>query len=143
MNLSLVWLVAGIALVVAELLSGTFYLLVLGAAAAIAALAAFLGAPFLMQVLVAGAVAVAGVMGLRAWGRGRNVAAMPPLDLDQAVTLERWVSREDRTARVRYRDAFWDAVVEGDVRGEPGEVLYIMAVEGSTLHVGRRTPAAG
>lgn len=141
MEPSLAWLIAGIALVVAEMLLGTFYLLVLGLACGVAAVVAHFGGSFLAQVLVAAALAIAGVLWVRARGAGRGTPDMPPLDLGQAVTLERWVSREDRTARVRYRDASWDAVVEGEVRGEPGEVLYISAVDGSTLHVGRRTAA--
>jgi hypothetical protein len=39
-----IWVIAGIALVVAELLSGTFYLLVLGVAAFVAAAVAWFGA---------------------------------------------------------------------------------------------------
>jgi regulator of protease activity HflC (stomatin/prohibitin superfamily) len=46
------------------------------------------------------------------------------------VTLDSWVNRDGARARVKYRDALWDAVVEGEVRGEPGEVFYIRAVDG-------------
>jgi membrane protein implicated in regulation of membrane protease activity len=141
MEPSLVWLIAGIALVVAEMMLGTFYLLVLGFASGIAALVAHFGGSFLTQVLVAAGIAIAGVLWLRMRGAAGSTPEMAPLDVGQSVTLERWVNREDRTARVRYRDASWDAVVEGEVRGEPGEVLYISAVDGSTLRVARRTPA--
>jgi membrane protein implicated in regulation of membrane protease activity len=142
MEPSLVWLIAGIALVVAEMMLGTFYLLVLGFASGIAALVAHFDGSFLTQVLVAAGIAIAGVLWLRARGASGSAPGMAPLDLGQSVTLERWVNREDRTARVRYRDASWDAVVEGEVRGEPGEVLYIRAVDGSTLHVARRRQAS-
>lgn len=136
-----IWVIAGIALVVAELMSGTFYLLVLGVAACVAGAVAWAGAPFLAQVAVAGAIAVAGVF----WIRGRRGALatpdMAPLDVGQPVTLQSWVSEPDRAARVMYRDALWDAVIEGDARGEAGEVFYITRIDGNTLRVAKHRPA--
>jgi membrane protein implicated in regulation of membrane protease activity len=138
---ALAWLVAGIALVVAELVTGTFYLLVLGVAAVVAAAVAYGGGPFLAQVIVAGAIAIAGVFWIRARRKALAVRAMPGLDVGQPVTLDSWVNRDDRFARVKYRDALWDAIVEGEFRGETGEVFYIRAVEGNTLHVAKHKPA--
>ena len=133
-----IWVVAGIALVVAELLSGTFYLFVLGIAAFVAAAVAWFGAPFLAQVVVAGAIAVAGVLWIRSRRSALATPDMPSLDVGQSVTLQSWVNPADRVARVKYRDALWDAVVEGEARGETGEVFYITRVEGSTLRVAKR-----
>jgi membrane protein implicated in regulation of membrane protease activity len=42
---------------------------------------------------------------------------------------------------VKYRDALWDAVVDGEFRGEAGEVFYIRSVSGNTLHVAKQKPA--
>jgi membrane protein implicated in regulation of membrane protease activity len=138
---SLAWLIAGVALVVVELMTGTFYLLVLGAAAFVASAVAFGGGGFLAQVLVAGAVAIAGIF----WIRSRKLASatppMPSLDLGQPVTLDSWVNREDRLARVKYREALWDAIVDGEARGEQGEVFYIRTVDGNTLRVAKERPA--
>ncbi|MET0680433.1 MAG: NfeD family protein, partial [Burkholderiales bacterium] len=64
--------------------------------------------------------------------------AMPSLDLGQPVTLDSWVNRGDRLAGVKYRDALWDAVVDGEFRGEAGEVFYIRSVSGNTLHVAKQ-----
>ena len=58
----LIWIIVGFALVIIELLTGTFYLLVLGLGAFAGALATWLGAPFLVQVLVTGVTA-----GIGAW----------------------------------------------------------------------------
>ncbi len=140
-----IWVIGGIALIVTELMSGTFYLLVLGIAAFVAGAVAWLGAPFLAQVTAAGVIAVAGVF----WIRNRRHALaspdMAPLDVGQPVTLQSWVSRADRAARVMYRDALWDAVIEGepgrDFGGESGEVFFITRVEGNTLRVAKRKPA--
>jgi membrane protein implicated in regulation of membrane protease activity len=138
---SLAWLIAGIALIVAELLTGTFYLLVLGIAALIAAAVAYGGGTFVVQVIVAGAIALAGIFWIRARKQALAVRPVPGLDIGQPVTLDSWVNREDRRARVKYRDALWDAVVEGDFRGEAGEVFYIRAAEGNTLRVGKHKAA--
>mgnify|MGYP001614665209 CR=1 FL=1 len=39
------------------------------------------------------------------------------------------------------RDALWDAQVAGDASGEPGEILYIVSVDGNTLKVSKTRPA--
>lgn len=141
MDAPLVWLIVGILLVVTELVTGTFYLLLLGVAAFAAAGGAQFGASFILQVLIAGAIAIAGVLWIRASRKSRVTPDMQPLDIGQSVTFESWVSRDDRVARVRYRDALWDAVLEGESRGEPGEVLHIVGIDGSTLRVAKRRAA--
>jgi len=137
----LVWLIAGIALVITELATGTFYLFVLGIAAFVAAAIAFVGGTVLIQVIVAGAIAVAGVLWIRARRKATASPSMKPLDVGQMVTLESWINRDDHLARVKYRDSLWDAIVEGEFRGETGEVFYIRAVEGAVLRVAKERPA--
>ena len=104
-----IWVIAGIALVIAELLSGTFYLLVLGVAAFVAAAVAWFGAPFLAQVLAAGVIAVAGVFWIRSRKHALATPDMASLDVGQSVTLQSWVNQADRVARVMYRDALESA----------------------------------
>ena len=137
----LVWLIAGVALIVAELVTGTFYLLVLGAAALVGAAVAYGGGSLLVQVIVAGVIAVAGVFWIRGRTRAMKTPAMPALDIGQPVMLDAWVNRDDRLARVKYRDALWDAIVDGEFRGEAGEVFYIQAVDGNLLRVAKRKAA--
>jgi len=138
---ALAWLAAGIVLIIAELATGTFYLFVLGVAALVAAGAAYAGAGFIIEGVVAAAVAIAGVFWIRSRKLANATPAMRSLDVGQPVTLESWVNRDDRLARVKYRDALWDAVVDGEFRGEAGEVFYIRAVTGSTLRVAKERPA--
>jgi membrane protein implicated in regulation of membrane protease activity len=137
----LAWLIAGIVLIVAELVTGTFYLLVLGVAALVASAVAYAGGAFLVQVAVAGAIAVAGVFWIRGRKRAMATPAMRALDVGQPVALDSWINRDDRLARVKYRDALWDAVVEGEFRGEAGEVFYIRSVDGNTLRVAKQKAA--
>jgi membrane protein implicated in regulation of membrane protease activity len=140
MDAPLAWILAGLGLVIAELMSGTFYLLVLGLAALAAGAGAYLGVPFEAQVAIAVVAAIAGLAWVYRW-RKRGRSTMPPLDLGQSVTLDSWVDRSAGMARVKYRDALWDARVEGECRGEPGEIFTIRALRGSTLTVAARRTA--
>jgi membrane protein implicated in regulation of membrane protease activity len=140
METHFLWLIVGIVLVIAELLTGTFYLLFLGLAALVGAAAAFLGAPLWVQAAVVVVCSLAGVSWVNRYRRSRGERAMPGLDVGQPVTFQAWISQPDRAARVRYRDADWDALVQGDCRGEPGEVLYIAATRGNLLEVAKARP---
>jgi membrane protein implicated in regulation of membrane protease activity len=60
MDHAVVWAVTGLVLVIVELLTGTFYLLMLGVAAFGAALAAWLGLEFSGQAIVAVAISAIG-----------------------------------------------------------------------------------
>jgi membrane protein implicated in regulation of membrane protease activity len=140
MQAHFLWLIAGIVLIVAELMSGTFYLLFLGLAALVAAAVAFLGAPLWIQASVAAACAVAGVVWVQRHRRSIKQKPMPSLDVGQSVAFDSWSSQSDRLARVKYRDAHWDARVIGECAGQPGEILHITGVEGSTLLVAKARP---
>ena len=135
------WAGIGLALIIAELVTGTFYLLVLGIAALAGALAAFVGLGFALQASVAAVIAVAGVLWIRQRRRSFTPAQMPSPDLGQPVTWDSWVDATARLARVSYRGALWDARVADDCAGAPGELLYIRAIDGNTLEVAKTRPA--
>lgn len=138
----LVWLIAGFVLVIAELVTGTFYLLVLGVAAFAGSAVAWFWPGFAAQALVAAALAVAGVVWVQKFRPGLSGPPMAPLDVGQPAVFDSWVDRGAGHARVKHRDALWDAHVSGEIAGERGEVLYIASVDGSTLKVSRTPPAA-
>ena len=134
------WTLAGFALVIAELLTGTFYLLMLGVAAFAGAAAAWMGGSFWAQVVVAAVVAVAGMAFIHHRRVNNATPPMPGLDIGQPVTLESWINLPARHARVRYRDTLWDAFIEADGEVLPanaGDVFYIISMQGNTLSVGR------
>ena len=141
MDMSLVWLIAGFLLVIVELATGTFYLLVLGIAAFAGAGVAWAGGAFLWQSIAAAAVAVAGVVWVHVYRKSITPERMRGLDVGQPAVFESWVDRDAGHARVKYRDASWDAQVSGSPSGEPGEVLYITSVDGNTLKVSKTRPA--
>jgi membrane protein implicated in regulation of membrane protease activity len=139
MDAYLLWAVAGIVLIIVEMLTGTFYLLVLGIAALIAAGAAWFGLSLWVQAVVTAAVTVAGVMLVNRYRSRSAPASKRSLDIGQSVTLESWISEADGLARVSYRNAQWEARVTGD-RVPDGRVFYIHAVEGNTLVVSAAKP---
>ena len=135
MQPALAWLLLGLVLVVVELLSGTFYLLILGLAAGVGSLVAWLGGPFWMQAILASAAAVGGSILVRRRKSGAAAAIGNSMDVGQTVVLESWVSEAQRLAKVRYRDASWEAEVLGEDHVEPGAVLYVSGADGNRLEV--------
>ncbi|HTS53454.1 MAG TPA: NfeD family protein [Burkholderiales bacterium] len=137
----ILWAAAGLILVIAELVTGTFYLLVLGIAALAGAVVAFFGLGFWGQAVVSAVIAVVGVIWIHQRRKAMEPTAMPSPDVGQPVTWESWLNEPDRLARVRYRGASWEARVVGECTAQPGEMLYISAVNGNTLEVAKIRPA--
>ena len=131
------WLLAGSAVAV-ELLTGTFYLLMLAIGLAAAAVAAQAGASASIQFVIAAGV---GGMAVVAWHtlRGRNPhrpadTANPDLHLDvgETVQVDHW--DVDGSASVRYRGAQWTVVHRQGVQPSPG-AHRVAEVVGSRLLV--------
>jgi membrane protein implicated in regulation of membrane protease activity len=140
-DLPLAWLIAGVALIVTELVTGTFYLLVLGIAALVGSGIGYAGGALVWQAITAAVVAVAGVVWVQQYRKRSAASPMRGLDVGQPAVFESWVNRSAGQARVKYRDALWDAQVSGDASGEPGEILYVVSVDGNTLKVSKTRPA--
>ena len=141
MDTYLIWLVAGFGLVIVELVTGTFYLLVLGVAGVAGGVVAYAGLPFSVQAVVAAALAVVGVVWVNRVRRSSTAVKMRSLDIGQPAAVDRWVDRAAGQARVRHRDALWDATVVGEISGEPGEVLYVASIDGNTFKVSKTRQA--
>lgn len=139
----LIWAIVGFVLIIAELLTGTFYLLVFGVAALVAALIAFMGGEIWMQVISSVAATFIGVFLIHRWWQQhpKQTASENNLEVGQTVIFEHWVDEASRTARVKYRGAMWDAKVAADasavgsiaVRAQ--DVLTIRATEHGVLMV--------
>jgi membrane protein implicated in regulation of membrane protease activity len=119
-NSTIWWLLGGLA-VGAELITGTFYLLMVAVGLAAAALAAHAGAGITVQLVVA---ALVGGGAVALWHLYRSQQPAPAaaaanrdvnLDIGETVHVELW--RADGTAAVKYRGAEWTVVLEpGAVR---------------------------
>ena len=107
------WLMAGVTVAI-ELLSGTFYLLMLAMGMAAGAVAAHIGLGLTVQILVCAVVGASTV--LIAYFKRRTRPGEPSpraersvnLDVGETVYIDAW--QPDGTAIVRYRGASWTAI---------------------------------
>lgn len=139
------WWMAAFALLVVELMTGTFYVLMIALGVAAGGAAAWAGGDFTVQLGVSAVVATVAVVALRRsrWG-GRlgsaDIAADPKqtLDIGQRVHVTEW---QDGRARVSYRGSQWDAQL---AEGEPPTVgtFYIREVRGTRLVVSAHAGSA-
>ena len=128
------WVLTGAA-VVAELLTGTVYLLLVGSGFAAAAIAAHLGISATAQIIAAAVVGVGGVLLWRKLGEGRIRARKgkaDALDIGETVEIVDWQS--DGTAPVRYRGAGWTAIARPGIPLLPGP-HRVVDIAGSRLVV--------
>ena len=125
------WLIAG-ALVVAELLSGTFYLLMLSLGAAAAALTAHANGSLTLQIVTASLVGGAAVVRWNIKQKPSNDAQDTNIHLDigETVTVEAWDAQGQ--AHVKHRGAQWTAVWTASQAPEPG-LHRIVEITGSRL----------
>ena len=141
MDHAIVWAVIGLVLVIVELLTGTFYLLMLGVAAFGAAAAAYFGFGFGAQSIVAAVISAVGCYGVHVYKAKNRAQQMAPIDAGMPASFESWLDAGARLARVRYRGASWEARVEGLEAIEPGATVYVLAADGNTLRVAKNRPA--
>lgn len=118
------WLVAG-ALVALELLTGTFYLLMLALGAVAGALAAQAGTTLTTQIVAAALLGLGAVLAWTWIKRRRpddlSVRALRSVNLDIGETVHVAVWQADGTAQVKYRGADWTAKLASSAPLEPGE----------------------
>jgi membrane protein implicated in regulation of membrane protease activity len=122
------WLLTGL-LVLLELTTGTFYLLMLAVGMAAGALAAHAGLALAGQLVAAATVGL--VLVCACYLLRRRRPGDPParaqrsvnLDVGEVLRVEHW--DQDRTATVRYRGAQWTVQLRDGQPAEPG--LYRIA----------------
>jgi membrane protein implicated in regulation of membrane protease activity len=133
----LFWFVLAFVLVVVELMTGTFYVLMIAIAFAAGGATAWLGGAVWAQFLAASLVGALATLVLRRSRVGKAsrhadhaTDAEQNLDIGQAVAVVQWT--EEGTTRVQYRGTQWDAVL---AEGEPRDAAryYIRAVHGARL----------
>ena len=131
------WMLLALGLLILELLTGTFYLMVIALALAAGGLANLAGAPFELQLVVAASIGLAGSLLLRRsrFGRAGDAAdALQSFDVGQVVRIDSWAGN---TARASYRGAEWDVLLALGETAVPGEFV-IRSVQGSRLVVARK-----
>ena len=131
------WFILALILLGLEMMSGTFYVLVLSIAMCLGGVAALAGLETVWHLTVAGAAAVAGILILRRSKVARTAdASNDSFDIGQPVRVIAW--NEDGTVRVHYRGTEWDAQPEAVTSREA--TLYIKAIQGSKLVLTQQKP---
>ena len=132
------WLLAGAA-VALELVTGTFFLLMLALGLSAGALAAHAGADLRLQ-LVAAALVGGGAVVL--WQRWRRQHPRAPrasenrdvnLDIGETVHVSDW--QPDGSARVKYRGAEWTVALHSPQPDPTPGAYRVVAVQGNRLIV--------
>ncbi|MFA7623640.1 MAG: NfeD family protein [Pusillimonas sp.] len=138
------WFIFALAALIGEVLSGTFYLLLIAVGLVAGGLAAFSGASFTLQLLAVAVVTGLGLLVLRKTHvlkkreinarRNRDVN----LDIGQVVTVASW--GQGNTTKVRHRGALWSARL---AQGQPAGAgpHCIIEIEGSVLVLAPEQPA--
>lgn len=137
---ALLWLLFGVALVLAEVLSGDFVLVMLGVAGLAAALADVIGGSLLADAIVFAATALLGLFAVRPILRSRLMAlgqhhrtGVEALKGVQAVVVE---TVDEHDGRVRIGGEVWSArTFEPTQRLEPGQQVIVMDISGATAIV--------
>ncbi|GAA4338139.1 NfeD family protein [Pigmentiphaga soli] len=137
MNPAWIWLGLAALALIGEVMTGTFYLLVVAAGCAIAAAAAWGGLDFAWQLAVCAVAVVAAMLILRRVGVLRKRPATAPsrnadvnLDIGGTVKVDAW--NADGTARVWYRGAHWEAALAPGAVAAPGQYV-ITELRGNCL----------
>jgi membrane protein implicated in regulation of membrane protease activity len=120
------WFVVAFGLLVAELLTGTFYLLVISIALAAAGFAALAGASGPLQFVVAAVIGLGGSIWLRSTRFGKRLHErgedrVQNMDLGQTLRVDHWTP--SRTARANYRGAVWDVELAPGEQPAGGEFV--------------------
>lgn len=137
MNEWMVWLALAGVLVVFELFTGTFYVLMIAIGMALGGMAAIAGVSLPVQFLVAAIVGLAatGLLHRSRFGRpARSEASRDPnvnIDIGQSIQINTW---SDGHARAAYRGAQWDVDLAPGALAEAG-AFRIVEVQGSRLIV--------
>jgi membrane protein implicated in regulation of membrane protease activity len=117
-----IWWIAAIVLVIAELFTGSLYLLAVALGAAAAGLAAWTGTELWVQAIVCSVVTLTGIALVR---RKRASEPQPPpyrenpdliLDVGNEVFVEKWEA--NGSARVSHRGTDWDARIDSVGAGQ-------------------------
>ncbi len=130
----LVWIIVAMALLGAEMMLGTIYLLAFVAGAAAACTVSFMTESFATQLSVAAVVSIAGVILALIFRRKlrKNLTPNQECDnLDEGKTVSVTKVEADGTARVNYRGAQWTATAHEGIL-EIGQ-YHILKVDGTRL----------
>ncbi|WP_394781128.1 NfeD family protein [Undibacterium sp.] len=135
------WMVAAGVVLILELFTGTFYLLMISIGLVAGGLAALMGSGLEVPYIVAAIVGVAATLALHrskyGWKKNADASRNPNVNMDigQSIAVKEWQDNGNGkfTARAMYRGALWD--VELDAPAAGSGVFTIVEIQGSRLMV--------
>ncbi|GGC91142.1 NfeD family protein [Undibacterium terreum] len=141
MSIWISWMVAAGVVVILELFTGTFYLLMIAIGLVAGGLVALMGSGHELPYIVAGIVGVAATLALHrskyGWKKNSDASQDPNVNMDigQSITVKEWQDNGNGkfSARAMYRGALWD--VELVAPAAAAGVFTIVEVQGSRLMV--------
>ncbi len=138
MTISSIWWVLALVVVIAELTTGTFYLLMVAVGLVAGAIASHLDLTLNAQIIVA---ALVGGGATLAWHLYKikqpgtvRAEANPDVNQDVGATVQVDTWRADGSATVKYRGAQWSVMAAPGAAQAPGS-YRVQEVKGSTLVV--------
>lgn len=138
----ILWFMSSAVVVILEMFTGTFYLLMIGIGLAAGGLAALAGIGSALQFIIAAMVGILAIFVLRNSRLGtfdktdstrdRNIN----LDIGETITVAEWQHNPGgmATARVMYRGAMWDIELEAGATAQSGSFI-IRELRGNRLIV--------
>ena len=128
------WFLLALILLSLEMMTGTFYLLIVALSMAVGGVVALFDLVFAAQLTFAAIAGITGIVVLLRWKSKNSAdASSQSLDIGQPVKVLTW--HKDGTARVLYRGAEWDAALDIEDEGHEG-VFHIKEIRGSILILG-------
>lgn len=131
-----IWWMASVVLVIAEMISGTFYLIAIALGLAAAGLTAYMGVGWEGQAAVAALLCSVSIVATYRWKQGQDKEqANLAYDIGQTVQIASW--SDERHARVNYRGAEWVAELAATATPDAARKNWqIKEVVGSRLIIG-------
>ncbi|HMS26802.1 MAG TPA: NfeD family protein [Burkholderiaceae bacterium] len=120
------WLLTGVA-VAAELMTGTFYLLMFALGLAAAAMAALMGFGVATQLVIAAIVGGGAVVawhllrGKKSVGKNAEFNSDVNMDIGQTIYIDAW--QADGTTSVKYRGTTWTAQLQAGSSASAGNYM--------------------
>ncbi len=139
MNAAWIWFGLTAVALIGEVMTGTFYLLMVAIGFAVAGFSAMAGLELSLQIAICAAAVVLSTLLLRRLGVLKNRSATTAsrnadvnMDIGQTLKVDAWSA--DRTARVWYRGSHWEAELAPGAPSRPG-LHVITELRGSCLIV--------
>ena len=128
------WVIAGIVLLISEMLTGGFFLVFIALGAFAASLAAALDQNSAVQLATCAVVAIGGVLTLRKPIQQRLLvkAATVNTDVGREIQVDTDVAAHKK-ARIQYQGSGWEAVNVGSENIKAGDRVVIVGMDGILL----------